>query len=333
MNYTENRNFLPSEIKQVLDVNNVFYSTEFENYLHSCNKKSIYVYSNSFILLFAFQKKYIFRYVEIPSELICYKKSENESEIDFINDAFQLLKNIYRIDWTSATSSSALFSVYPRSSFKIPFGSYICDLKKNETELWEKVHSKHRNSIRKAEKDEVSIEIGGKELLNIYMELDSQTWGRSKINATPIKAFEQLIESFNQNLVIVITYYNSIAQGGAIFLYNKKMSYYLYGATKNNPSGGSMNFLHWEMMKYFKKLGVEKYSFVGGRVNEDADSKYHDIQRFKSRFGGEFQTGFMFKITFNKYKFIFYKLILKFIYKTIINDPIDQEIHKWKEIN
>ncbi|MDY4812762.1 MAG: hypothetical protein SO152_02785, partial [Ruminococcus sp.] len=64
-------------------------------------------------------------------------------------------------------------------------------------------------------------------------------------------------------------------------------------------------------------------------------SKYHGIQRFKERFGGELIQGYMFKIDFNTiYHFLFNILVAlsSFRYSKrfqLPKDVVDQEIHKW----
>jgi lipid II:glycine glycyltransferase (peptidoglycan interpeptide bridge formation enzyme) len=74
-------------------------------------------------------------------------------------------------------------------------------------------------------------------------------------------------------------------QAGAILCYNQAMCYYMH-ASRNHSFTGQRNLLQWRAMLDMKAAGVKKYSFVGCRINEDENSKYHGIQRFKERFGG-----------------------------------------------
>jgi FemAB family. len=82
-----------------------------------------------------------------------------------------------------------------------------------------------------------------------------------------------------------------------------------------------------------KEHNVKAYNFVGARINEDPNSKYHAIQHFKKGFGGEMREGYLFKTIINKSKYkLFYKLrALK--NRDFVGDVIDQEFHKWTNIN
>ena len=74
---------------------------------------------------------------------------------------------------------------------------------------------------------------------------------------------------------------------------------------------------------------VRKYSFVGCRIQEDADSKYHGIQRFKQRFGGELIVGKMFKVILNPGKYRLFQILQKMKNGYWVQDVVDQEIGKW----
>ena len=81
-----------------------------------------------------------------------------------------------------------------------------------------------------------------------------------------------------------------------------------------------------------KSNGVKKYSFVGCRIGEDEDSKYHSIQRFKERFGGTLEQGYMFKTVMSQWKYQLFHCLYKIKNKTVLTDAIDQELPKWKEL-
>ena len=87
-----------------------------------------------------------------------------------------------------------------------------------------------------------------------------------------------------------------------------------------------------------KEKGVKYFSFVGCRINEDENSKFHGIQRFKERFGGELKQGYLFKLDFNPFRHCLFNFLLAFRnlikgnHKFVIQkDIIDQEIHKWPQ--
>lgn len=141
------------------------------------------------------------------------------------------------------------------------------------------------------------------------------------------------MNNLKENVFITIAYMGEIPQAGACYFVNKQMCYYMYGASTNKPESGSTNLLHWEVIKYLKDIEVKRYSFVGCRIDVDPDSKYHSIQRFKERFGGELVQGYMFKTILNPWKYRLFHVLYKVKNRCNLMDAVDQEVDKWKELN
>ena len=330
--YSFSKNDLPDFAQFTLNNASFFYSENYYNYLLSTNGIPVYFYSEYFLLLVIIYKKYFLKYVIIPCENIVINDIDCRGLQPFLDEIMDILRNKFGVKWVNQTPPYALFNTFPSCSERIPFGNHIIDLKKDDNQIWLEIHSKHRNSIRKAEKAYVNIEFGLDELLNDYVTLDTITWKRSNKESIGSHYFSTIIDYCKPNILIAVAYKNKTPQGGAIFYFSKKMSYYMFGASKNNPEGGSLNLLHWKAIIEMKKRGVEKYSFVGARIDEDKDSKFHGIQRFKERFGGELVCGYMFKVIFSPvlYKIAF--LVRQLLYKEKYLDIIDQEKHKWKSL-
>ena len=330
------RSELPADIVKCLNLEaNVFLSDEYENYIRSNGDLIIYIYDQNFIIPLSYHKKFIFSFGKFLSEPYKYSVSETdpESERIFVNNVMEFLKKSVKLQWLTTTPASSLFNVYPDYSKRIRFGSHIIDLTKDKETLFADMKSKHRNMIRRAEKADVSVKIGGKELLDTYLKLDTETWERSGVISNNKSIYEKILDNLKTTSFIAIAYKDEIPQSGMLCCYNKAMMYYLFAASKNSPEPGSTNLLHWEVMKYMKSLGVLKYSFVGCRINEDENSKYHNIQRFKEGFGGELRAGYLFKARFNSFMYSLFHLLYKIRAKKELLDVIDQEISKWKSIN
>lgn len=318
---------------------NLFNMISSDNYISYLTKKandeSFFLYSDTWIIPVILKRKYIFRYAEFLSEPQMYSDLK-EAQGDFLDRVCKYLKS-NNVQWINQPSASTLFSAYPNGSVYIPFGSYIIDLENTTDSLFAKVHSKHRNVIKKAEKDGVDIVIGREELLDDYCVIDNETWARSNKSAYSRDSYVSLLKSCPSNSCVAISYYNNVPQSGAIVVYNSRMGYYLYGASKNKPHTGANNLLQWRLIEYLKQNGVSKYSFVGARINVDEGSKYAGIQKFKERFGGELFSGYLFKVIFNKYHYLLYRVIITILSSVKerkyvkFEDIIDQEIHKWKK--
>ena len=316
---------------------NVFFS---ESVLHSMIKPGVkiaFLYSEKYIIPITLNKHSIFWYAHLCTEPAVYKNGD-ESLKQFLDDVIDYLRDVLKVQWVNQNSASSFFLDFPSNTKHIPFGSHVIDLSLSEEELWKNVHSKHRNVIKKAEKDGVVVVSGvSDKLIEDYHAIDVDTWKRSNRDATGIEALKREVRSLADNAIIYIAYMDGEPQSGAFLYYNKQMCYYIYGANKNNPHIGSGNLLQWRAILDMKAKGVKKYSFVGCRINEDENSKYHGIQRFKERFGGKVIQGFLFKKDFNP---IMRKLFnvavslrgLKSSFKYIpYKDIIDQEIHKWPQ--
>lgn len=314
---------------------NVFFG---ENYASFCSGgKYLYVYSEYHIMPLIMFEKWCFRWCRFTSEPYQYKPGK-ETIKEFLNDVCLFLKKEMRLQWITITPASSLFGDYPDGAIRVPFGSHVIDLSLDEETLFSNIHSKHRNVIKKAEKEGVIIEKGvNEQLVADYHKIDIQTWERSNRNASGEDSIQKMIDTLKDDVIIYMAYKDGEPQSGAIFFYNKAMCYYMHGANRNNPFTGSGNLLQWQAIKDMKAMGVRKYSFVGCRINEDENSKYHGIQRFKERFGGELVQGYVFKMTLNKSYYNLFKWITScssiIKYRKVLKqkDIIDEEIHKWKQ--
>lgn len=195
-----------------------------------------------------------------------------------------------------------------------------------------KMHSKHRNSVRRAEKNGVAVISGGKELIPDYLKADADTWERGKRSSYGAVFFEKICDSLADQAKLYVAYKDGKPQSGACYFVNQKMCYYMYGASITSPEPGSTNLLQWIAMKNMKAKGVERFSFVGCRINEDEDSKYHGIQRFKERFGGELCQGFMFSSVLSPVKCHIFDTMYRLKKGDVLQSAIDQEIHKWPDL-
>lgn len=325
---------LPSEIRKKILTANVFFSKNYSNYAKILNEQIVYLYSDDYIISVKVRKAIIFKFAVFLSEYFNITENPKTDPKDFLNNCIRMLISLYKVQWCISTASG-FFNCYPNNSIFIPFGSHVINLTQSHDNIFSNMNSKHRNSIRRAERSGVVVKNGGEELLEDYLKLDNDTWERSGSNSHGINYYKNMITGLGDNVRVFIAYMEDKPQAGGIFYYNKAMCYYMYGATKNNPEAGSANLLHWEAIKFMKDVNVKEYSFVGCRINEDMNSKYHGIQRFKERFGGELIQGYLFRYENSPYMYKLFCLAMQLRSKDKsqeYKDAIDQEIHKWKDI-
>lgn len=331
MQVYEKREHIPPEFASRLEEANIFYTIEYERFENNRGHTCLYACDERGILLIAVWKKLFFRWGNMPSEPFYFK--EDVCERDFLDEVMQAVSK--KVFWISQTDACACFMSYPSESKRIPFGNYIVDLTQDETVLFGNVTSKCRNMIRKAKKDGVIVICGGIELLDDYAAAECETWERSGASRNHKSVLLNYLETMDGFAKIYLAKKDGQVQGGAVFIYNQAMSYYMYGATVSRPSPGAMNLLQWKAMMDFKLQGIKYHSFVGCRIKEDPDSKYHGIQKFKSSFGGTLIQGYMFKYTPNMflYRLFLTALRIRHPFQKSKGDIIDQEIHKWKDMN
>ena len=323
---------LPEYIKKKLAGANVFFAESYEQYIRKSGQEMLYVYSELLIIPVVVYKKIKIKYAMYVSEYYeLTAQCSMEEKKAFLNEVQDVLRKKEKIAWV-ATSAASFFDTFPSKSMRIPFGSHVIDLTRDIDELWGNVHTKHRNSVRKAEKSNIEVRVGGMELLKDYCLLDNATWERSGKKSYGESFFENILAGLKNNAIIFMAYKENVPQSGACYFFNKQMCYYMYGASSDHPETGATNYMHWEAVKYLKSIGVKKYSFVGCRIGEDEDSKYHSIQRFKERFGGTLEQGYMFKAVMSPWKYQLFHSLYKMKNKTDLTDAIDQELPKWKEL-
>lgn len=319
---------LPLLIRNKLIKEDLFCLEIYFNYLKN---KVFYLYNNDCLIIVQKEQKFIFRYGLCISQLITFTIVEPAEKKYFLDKCMNILKTTLKIQWVTNVNH-AVFDVFPTYSKRIPFGSFIIDLQLSEEALWNKIHKNHRNRIRVAEKNGVEIRFGP-DLIKDYILLDSVTWRRSNKKGMSESFLSELIDSFPDNNLLAVAYKDDKPQGGAFLLFNNKTSYYLNGASCNVPEQGAVALLQWRCIQYIKAKSVHFYDFVGCRINEDPKSKYQGIQDFKRRFGGELVSGYLFKVIFNRPMYLLFRMVVSIKNRTRYQDIVDQEIHKWKELN
>jgi hypothetical protein len=282
--------------------------------------------SNLFIP-FRVRKRLSFRELifecDVDSFIENYAVSPEEKR-EFLQDVVRYASEFMKIDSIVQPPSHAVFEVPPAGSISVPFGSYRIDLSQSSDDMWNNVHSKHRNVIRKAEKCSVVVKSGIAHL-EVAADLVSKTMQRSGLESHYV---ECLPEKLTDQIKAYICEHDGQLQGSAIFLFSKKSALYMWGGSVDNPFTGAVNFMHWNAILDFKRMGVKCYDFVGARINPVPGSKTEGLQRFKSRFGASLYQGFLWKYPLS-WKCRYYGFLKKG-YLRLKNksaeDAIDQEL-------
>ena len=240
-----------------------------------------------------------FRYINIVSE-------PNIQTTELLNIAFkEILRafNPFKVIFYSITLSKFTnidFLELRNFNEIYRYGSSVLDLTKNEDEIFSNIHSKHRNVIRRAQKEGVYD----------FQKITIETYARSNKPSLTAKYLLKYFFALSKTgkLKIFFAKYHDTIQVGAIFIISDNMSIYWHGGSINHCVLGASNLLQWEAIRYFKKDGITQYDFGGCSFSED--EKAISINRFKDRFSGELRYYFG--------GIFVYRKLLNIIFQTIL---------------
>lgn len=287
-----------------------------------------FVIDNMMVLPFIIHIRLGVKTVELRSSIINCKSLKEE--INFIDQLITFIKENKYCDILKC-SNTAIFNHVPKKSVYSKFGTYIVDLTLTEEDLFKNVHSKHRNVIRKAEKDGIIVE----ESVSFYHDcvlLIQSTLERQNMIVPKKSSYDFLLSLGEYAEYWIAKDCEGNIQGCAVLLWTPNSNcYYLYGGSAPDAHNGAMNLLIWRAMLSMKEKGVIFFDFVGARLRPLPGSKQEGIQRFKSRFGGTMRTGYIFKLPINIIKYYFLNLSLRIYYflkyrHVYPGDMIEQEI-------
>ncbi len=289
------------------------------------------------VLPYSVIRKSLFRLIRFPVQTI---PLEEELDIDeergFLNSVVKYFRST-GADLIIPATFNTVFRTYPDKAMVAPFGSYIVDLRKSEEELWNNLHSKHRNVIRNAMKKGVTIRSGPEHLATAYR-LVRDSFRRSAKGLTgrlrigfrmDYEAFKDQVLGLGEYVKVFVAEHEGIAQGCAVIPFSDHSAYYMHGGSIPNPLTGAANLLQWEAIRQFRELGVGHYDFFGARMDPERGSKVEGIMKFKERFGGQLIQGYMWKLSFRPLKYFLYSLAARV---RSGGDVVDQERHKLKSV-
>ena len=169
------------------------------------------------------------------------------------------------------------FVYYPRPSL-------VVDLTKGLEHLWMSFESRARNMIRKAEKNEVTVQVESLEhdLLKEYVAMIKVTFKRQSL-AMPhsFAAYAALVRNLEPigRLFFVSARYKGRLVSAGIFLTDvNRMIFHSGSSTSEGFTLAASSLVQWRAMQEGHNRGIEEYDLGGVGVNS--------IDTFKKSFGG-----------------------------------------------
>lgn len=221
-------------------------------------------------------------------------------------------------------TTNTVFRTYPDGADAAPYGSYVADLTRTEEALWRSIHTTNRQNINTARSSGVTVVDGAHALSEVYV-LVKRTFKRSEQPFMTQQAFERYVAGLGANGKILLATVQGQIQSCAVFAFSKYSAYAVYVGNEDQLLQGANKLLYWEAMRQFKDANVDRFDFVGARINPTKGSKQEGLNSFKRRLGGTLKEGYIWKYPLSPLKYRLYGAAAQL---RSGGDIVDQERHK-----
>jgi len=164
-------------------------------------------------------------------------------------------------------------------------GTFILEIEPDEQLMWNKMESRGRNMVRKAEKSGVTIKhsAGGEGEIDLFYEMLKATFAKSgKTPSHPKRFYESLISNLGSvNRVLVLSAeINGKIEAMGIFPHDENRIQFLSGtSTAEGGRYAANNLIQWNVIKYAMEKRMRIYDLGGTGIPA--------IDKFKASFGGK----------------------------------------------
>lgn len=276
------------------------------------------------ILPYTVIRKLVFSMVRFRVETIPLGEGIDLSEEkSFLNSAIEYFRSL-PADVIIPATTNAIFRTFPEGADAAPYGSYIVDLKPPEEVLWKNIGRITRQNIGTAKKDGVRIEQGMQYLEPAY-KLIKETFERSRLPFMDYKSFQRYVEGLGEHGKLVVAEYQGGIESCVIYAFSDSCAYAVYAGNVVRQHQGANKLIYWEAFRLFQQLGVERFDFVGARIDPAKGSKQEAINLFKQRMGARLTRGYIWKYALRPWKSLVYSSAVRLLRG---GDIVDKERHK-----
>jgi hypothetical protein len=276
------------------------------------------------VLPYTIIRKAIFRMVRFRVETIPLRDGLSiEGEKSFLNSCVEYFRAI-GADVIIPATTNAIFRVYPDGANAAPYGSYVIDLRQPEDVLWKNIGRITRQNIGTAEREGVHVR-SGIEHLDLAYALIKDTFQKSQMPFMNRDSLQRFMLGLGENGKLMIAEYKGVLQSCVIFAFSDYCAYAIYAGNVARQHQGANKLIYWEAIRLFKKLGIKRFDFVGGRIDPTKGSKEEAINLFKQRMGAKLIRGFIWKYPLRPLKSLAYSYGVRLFRG---GDIVDLERHK-----
>lgn len=166
------------------------------------------------------------------------------------------------------------------------FNTANIDLAQSEETLWNNLHSKHRNVVRKAEKEGVVFfESDDFPLFKRLLQETYAAQGQKEYNTSFAELLYNTLKTEKHTTIYFAKHADEVLSGALLIFIGTK-AYYAFGGNIHNSLGAG-NYLQWLIFQDLKNKGFTLYCL--GQVaaaHDERNQKFTvGISHFKTRFG------------------------------------------------
>ncbi|MCD4760237.1 GNAT family N-acetyltransferase [archaeon] len=159
----------------------------------------------------------------------------------------------------------------------------IMNLEKDKESLLKDMHKKTRNLIRKAEKNNITIELSKdiKKFTNLYLETMQKVNAPEKFHF-PLEFFKNTVKHLDKNISLFTATHKEKIIAASLFMHKYDSIHYHFSGTDSNYRNLAPNqLLLWKVALWAKEKGYKNFHLGGGvNPNQEKDPLFH----FKSGF-------------------------------------------------
>lgn len=167
------------------------------------------------------------------------------------------------------------------------------DLAESEENIYNNFHKDHRYSIRRAEKENIQVEIVSENLENyfsIFWQLLSTTSERDEFSLYSENYYKQILtlgKAGELEKFLVFTKIQGEYVSAALIVISGEVANLVFAGSQNEKRELGFNHLmQWEAIKESKKRGCKIYNFGGITDGVYGKNGLVGVTKFKQRFGG-----------------------------------------------
>lgn len=220
------------------------------------------------------------RAVSLPFSDYCQPLiSEDINFNDFFNEVLKLGKS-KGLKYLELRGGNKHFPDIEASTFDY---NHNLDITLSEEKLFKNFSSNTKRNIKKAIREEVTVEISGsKSALDDFYLMNCITRKKHGLPPQPKKFFDNLFKYVlsQNNGFIAIGKHNNVSIAGAVYLHIGNKALYKFGASfMEYQKLRANNLVMWEAIKYYSTNGFESFCF--GRTEPDNEG----LRKFKLGWG------------------------------------------------